>query len=120
MKGITEAIRPFVIGGGRIQLETVRRFVMNSELIDENGIDFRTEKYNADITSALNAADFYATGDGEFTYIEDMTTEELNRTAQKLLKLANSFSGTAKKMQNGQISFDIETGEFIIPEPVSI
>ena len=106
MKGLSEALKPFLATGGRITLDTVLKFAMNSDMVDEEGDDFRLETYKANVTSLFNQNDFYSVGNGVFCYIDDMTDEELRKTATKMLA--------------GQISFDAETGEYIIPEPVVI
>lgn len=120
MKGITDAIKPFVRDGGAINFETVVKYVMNSGLVDEEGVDFREEKYKADITSALNAEKFYSTRDNNFTHVNSMTEKQRQETAARFINLANAFSRNAASLQAGQIKFDPETGEFLVPEPVSV
>ncbi len=120
MKGLSEALKPFFVSGGRVTLDTVLKFAMNSNMVDEEGDDFRLEIYKASITSLFNQNNFYSVGNGVFCYIGDMTDEERRKTATKLDSTGHHYIEKAEKMLAGQISFDAETGEYIIPEPVVI
>lgn len=115
MKGMTDVIKPFLTNGGRVKLETILNYAMNCGRVDESDTDFRRETYKSNTVTILNASDFYSVGDGEYVYIDDMTDEEREQKAKEFLKLSATYQKTA-----GQICMNLETGGFIIPEPVKV
>lgn len=120
MKGLTEALKPFLATGGRVTLDTVLKFAMNSDMVDEEDDDFRLETYKANITSLFNQNDFYSVGNGIFCFIDDMTDEERDRTATKLDSTGHRMITKAETMRSGQGYINTETMQIEFPEPVAV
>lgn len=118
MKGLSEALKPFLATGGRITLDTVLTFAMNSDMVDDEGDDFRRETYKANITSLFNQNDFYSVGNGVFCFIDDMTDEEIQKTATKLDSTGHRYIEKAEKLLAGHGYINPETMEVEFPEPV--
>lgn len=118
MNGITKAIRMLIEGKTSVNLKSLISDCQESKIVDEEGVDFRDETYKSQIVSSLNAMDFYATGNGDYTYIEFMTEAQLKKVKDRLVKVIKSMRKTVKKL-DGQISF-LEDGSLNIPEPVKI
>lgn len=120
MKGISKALIPFLISGGRVSLDTMRKFAMNSEMIDEEEDDFRLDAYTHNITSFLNQNDFYSVGDGIFCHIDSMTDDERRNTATKLDSTGKRYIEKAEKILDGQGYINPETMEIVFPDPVRV
>ncbi len=114
MRGVTESIRPFIEYGGRVKLDALINHAMNDTLVDETGTDFRFETYRLQIVSALNSADFYSVGDGEYAHITAMTDKEREQKSKEMFSRANSCRAAGEKIIQSRIN--LETGEIEWPE----
>lgn len=114
MRGITDSIRPFIEYGGRVKLDALINHAMNDASVDETGTDFRFETYRLQIVSALNCADFYSVGDGEYAHISAMTDKEREQKSKEMFSRADSCRATGVKIIQSRIN--LETGEIEWPE----
>lgn len=120
VKGLSSTVMPFLMSGGRVTIDTVLEYAMNSPLIDEEDEDFRTEVYKRDIKTIFTQNDFYSVGKGVFCHIDDMTEEERRNTATKLDSTGKRYIEKAEKIMDGQGFINPETMEIEFPEPIKI
>lgn len=120
MKGLSSTVMPFLMSGGRVTIDTVLNYALNSPFIDEEDEDFRIEVYKRDIKTIFTQNDFYSVGDGVFCHINDMTEEEKRSTATRLDNTGKSYIEKAEKIIDGQGFINPETMEIEFPEPIKI
>ena len=120
MKGLSSTVMPFLMSGGRVTIDTVLNYALNSPFIDEEDEDFRIEVYKRDIKTIFTQNDFYSVGDGVFCHINDMTEEEKRSTATRLDSTGKSYIEKAEKIIDGQGFINPETMEIEFPEPIKI